>query len=103
LTYSYNVYTIVLTMKNNDTATVIKSGNSIALRVPKSYADKNSLIPGLKVRLSSPIAITKKTSHKKLQEQLKEIQKLSIYKGIKDPVAWQRKQRERSKQADRNY
>jgi len=90
-------------MNNNDTATVIKSGNSIALRVPKSYVDKNELKPGLKVRLSPPIAITKKTDHKKLQKQIEEIQKLSIYKNIKDPVQWQRKQRERSKQANRDY
>ncbi|HET9174230.1 MAG TPA: AbrB/MazE/SpoVT family DNA-binding domain-containing protein [Candidatus Saccharimonadales bacterium] len=35
-------------------ATVIKTGNSYALRVPKAYAERNNLRPGAKVLLPDP-------------------------------------------------
>ena len=90
-------------MKYDDIATVIKSGNSYALRIPKVYADKNRLQLGNKIRLAPPLPLIRKTNHIELQKQLKEIQKLSIYKNIKDPVKWQREQRERSNQSNRTY
>ena len=36
------------------TATVIKTGNSLALRIPKEYAQAAKLIPGEKVTLPLP-------------------------------------------------
>lgn len=39
---------------NTSTATVIKTGNSYALRVPKAYAERNSLRPGAKVIIQDP-------------------------------------------------
>ncbi len=84
-------------------ATVIKTGNSYALRVPKAYAESNNLVIGQKVQLPPPLLSSKKTNHKRLQESLKRLQQLGAYKDIEDPVAWQQEQRSRSPQADREY
>ena len=47
------MYTIVATMSNY-TATVIKTGNSYALRVPKSYIENAGLKIGDKVDIKLP-------------------------------------------------
>jgi antitoxin component of MazEF toxin-antitoxin module len=76
------------------TATVIKSGNSYALRVPKSYAERNRLRPGAKVILSDPknsggtladLQATIKAARKKGS-----IRKWDV---IGNPIEWQRNQR----------
>ena len=74
------------------TATVIKSGNSYALRVPKSYIDQGKVRPGDKVVLSDARKAQSQDMDK-MQAALKALQKSDAFKGIKDPVAWQRAQR----------
>lgn len=70
-------------------ATVIKTGNSIALRVHKQYVVDAGLKLGDKVQIS---LATKQHSqdHQKIGRVLAKLQKLSAYADIKDPVAWQR-------------
>jgi antitoxin component of MazEF toxin-antitoxin module len=70
-------------------ATVIKTGNSYALRVPKRYAEDNELKLGQKVVLP-PTRVIKKQDRGAIQKAIKELQKLGAFKEIKDPVAWQR-------------
>lgn len=77
------------------TATVIKTGNSYALRVPKAYAERNNLRPGIKVILPDPQAsggtladlnaIIKVSSNKN---------KVTTWDKISDPSEWQRTQRD---------
>lgn len=73
-------------------ATVTKSGNSYALRVPKRYIDDNHLKLGDTVTIEEPLTLQKKAlgalvAHGKKQGKLK---------NIANPVAWQRKQRQPS-------
>lgn len=75
------------------TATVIKSGNSYALRVPKVYVDNNRLASGQKVRLDDPQLMAVKPDHQRLTRRLRDLQKLGAYRQIKNPVAWQRRMR----------
>lgn len=77
---------------NKYIATVIKTGNSIALRVPKSYAQEAQLIPGEKVLLPLP-ARQKQQNRKKIEQLIDKLQKLHTYSDITDPVAWQKKLR----------
>lgn len=84
-----NVYTIVTTMSKY-IATVIKTGNSYALRVPKAYVDDAKLELGQKVTIQKPLPTHKKQDRARIQEIIAELQKLKPYKDIKDPVAWQR-------------
>ncbi len=76
------------------TVTVIKSGNSLALRVPKAYAERNKLRVGAKVVLPD----TQKVGGT-LADLQKAIEKLhgqggiSAWNTVKDPVAWQRNER----------
>lgn len=74
------------------TATVIKTGNSYALRVPKALVDDKKLILGQKVQLPDNINITPSQDydHAKFVKAVKELKKLKPFKDIKDPVAWQR-------------
>ncbi|MEK9196123.1 MAG: hypothetical protein AAB914_02025 [Patescibacteria group bacterium] len=74
---------------SNYTATVIKSGNSYALRIPKSIADEKHLVVGQKVAISD---ITKEHAqdHQKVIEAMHRLQEMQPFSGIKDPVAWQR-------------
>lgn len=73
-------------------ATVIKTGNSIALRVPKRYADDANLVPGEKVKLNLP---------KKYQEQdrlrikrlFQKLKEAMAFNEITDPAAWQKQVR----------
>lgn len=74
---------------SNYTATVIKSGNSYALRIPKALKDGEDLTVGDKVNIGS-ISKHKKQDHQKVQEILKQLQELKPFKEIKNPVAWQR-------------
>lgn len=84
------VYTIVITMSKY-IATVIKTGNSYALRVPKSYIDEGQLNLGDKTTL--PPAQKKQPQDQnraEIQQAIRNLQKLNAFSSIKDPVAWQR-------------
>jgi antitoxin component of MazEF toxin-antitoxin module len=72
------------------TATIIKTGNSYALRVPKAYVDDASVVLGQKVTISRPVIEPKKYDHQAFLKALRNVQALKPYKSIKDPVAWQR-------------
>lgn len=71
-------------------ATVIKTGNSYALRVPKAYVDDANLKLGQKVQVDKPQPTQKKQDKEKIQKIIRELQALRPYRDIKDPVAWQR-------------
>lgn len=70
-------------------AIVTKTGNSYALRVPKSFIDKNNLKLGDAVDVEDPLvrqreALSALIGHGRQQGPIR---------GISDPVAWQRQQR----------
>jgi antitoxin component of MazEF toxin-antitoxin module len=69
--------------------TVIKTGNSYALRVPKKYVEDGKLALGQKATIQLPI-LQPKQDRKRIQMVLKQLQEIDAYKDIKDPVAWQR-------------
>ena len=74
---------------NNYTTTVIKTGNSYALRVPKKYIDDAQLKLGQKANIQLPIPQLKQ-DRLRIQTLLKKLQLSGAYKDIKDPVTWQR-------------
>lgn len=74
---------------NKYTATVIKTGNSYALRVPKSYIDEGHLGLGDKTTLP-PAQKQKPQDSEHIQQLWRELQALKPFKNIKDPIAWQR-------------
>ena len=74
-------------------ATVIKTGNSYALRVPKKYVEDAQLKLGQKADINLPTPQLKQDRNR-IQELLKELQETGAYKDIADPAAWQRKLRE---------
>jgi antitoxin component of MazEF toxin-antitoxin module len=78
---------------NTYTATVIKTGNSVALRVPKQYADAAKLVPGDKVNLQLP-SKQKKQDRAKITRIVEKLQELHAYSSIENPVAWQREIRQ---------
>lgn len=75
---------------NSYTATVIKTGNSYALRVPKEYVDNAHLELGEKVQVSPPIKVADKQDPKAIKKAIRNLQQLHAYEDIKDPVTWQR-------------
>jgi antitoxin component of MazEF toxin-antitoxin module len=77
---------------SNYTATVIKTGNSYALRVPKKYVEDAHLQSGQKTTIGLPIPEPKQ-DRTKIQEVLRQLQTIGTYKDIKDPVTWQRETR----------
>lgn len=86
--YSF-VYTIIYTMRTS-TATVIKTGNSYALRVPKAYAERNNLRPGAKVILPDPQAVGGTLAD--LQASIKATRNkksVVIWDKITNPSEWQ--------------
>lgn len=74
---------------NKYTATVIKTGNSYALRVPKQYVEDAGLKLGQKAAIELPVSEFRQ-DRVKIQKILKELQSIGAYKSIGDPVAWQR-------------
>lgn len=77
------------------TATVIKTGNSYALRVPKSYAERNDLRPGAKVILQDPEILGGTLAD--LQASIKASRKkgiIGVWDKIKNPSEWQRAERD---------
>ena len=75
---------------NKYTATVIKTGNSYALRVPKKYVEDFELVLGQKIQVSEPLPTTYSQDRKSIQRAIRNLQKIHAYSDIKDPVAWQR-------------
>jgi antitoxin component of MazEF toxin-antitoxin module len=82
--------TIIVVTVNKYTATVIKTGNSYALRVPKKYIDDSALTLGQKIQVSDPLVVNKVQNRKAIQQAIRNLQKLNAFSDIKDPVAWQR-------------
>lgn len=78
---------------SNYKATVIKTGNSYALRVPKAYADSNNFELGEKVELPNIKRVKKRQDRAGIQKAFKELQDLGAFRSIKDPVSWQREVR----------
>ncbi len=76
------------------TATVIKTGNSYALRVPKEYINVKQLKLGQKVKLADEPTLSQGYNREAFWQAMRELQALSnkhgSLKSIKDPVAWQR-------------
>lgn len=79
---------------NKYKATVIKTGNSYALRVPKAYIENAQLQLGQKVQVEQPIHEAKKSDPQAIKQAIKKLQQTNAYKGVRDPVAWQRKTRQ---------
>ena len=80
---------------NTSTATVIKPGNSYALRVPKSYAERNKLRPGAKVILQDPQVLEGTLAD--LQASIKISRKkgsIGVWDRITNPSEWQRAERD---------
>lgn len=75
---------------NKYTATVIKTGNSYALRVPKKYVEDAELVLGQKIQVSDPLPDTQSQDRGAIQRAIRNLQKVHAYSDIKDPVAWQR-------------
>lgn len=75
------------------TATVIRTGNSIALRVPKDYVTRNNLKIGTKVVLSDsrPKEGHTVADFKKAIDELRAKGGVKAWDKIKDPAKWQRK------------
>jgi hypothetical protein len=75
---------------NKYTVTVIKTGNSYALRVPKKYVENAELVLGQKIQVSDPLPDAQSQDRKAIQRAIRNLQKVHAYSDIKDPVAWQR-------------
>ena len=75
------------------TATLIKTGNSYALRVPKEYIDRSKLKLGQKIQVGSPLVIPKEHNPEAVKQAIRNLQTVGAYKSIKDPVAWQKEVR----------
>lgn len=69
---------------------ITKTGNSYAIRVPKRYIDDNKLKLGDKVSVEEPLENQKKA----LNALIAHGKKHGSVKGIIDPAAWQREQRD---------
>lgn len=80
------VYTIVY--MNKYTVTVIKTGNSYALRVPKRYIEDAQLKSGQKTAITLPVPEPEQ-NRERIQEAIRQLQEIGAYRDIKDPVAWQ--------------
>lgn len=77
------------------TATVIKTGNSYALRVPKAYAERNNLRPGAKVILPDPQVVGGTLAD--LQVSIKASRNknsVTIWDKITNPSEWQTAERD---------
>jgi antitoxin component of MazEF toxin-antitoxin module len=70
-------------------AIVTRTGNSYALRVPKSYVDDNNLKLGDIVEIEGPL----QKQRMALNALIEHGKKHNSIKGISDPVVWQREQR----------
>lgn len=78
---------------SNYIATIIKTGNSYALRVPKSYIENAKLELGQKVQIGAPIAVPNEYNPQAVKKAIRNLQAVGAFRTIKDPVAWQREVR----------
>ena len=78
---------------NKYTTTVIKTGNSYALRVPKQYINDAQLKLGQKADIQLPVPIAKQ-DRKHIQVLFKQLQEMNAFRTIIDPAAWQREIRQ---------
>ena len=69
--------------------TVIKTGNSYALRVPKQYIEDAKLQLGQKVSIPLPLIETIQ-NRQRIQSLLKQLQELGAYQDIQEPPDWQK-------------
>ena len=69
--------------------TVIKTGNSYALRVPKQYIEDAKLQLGQKVSIPLPLIETIQ-NRQRIQSLLKQLQELGAYQDIQEPRDWQK-------------
>lgn len=69
---------------------ITKTGNSYAIRVPKRYIDDNNLKLGDTVNVEEPLLAQQRA----LNALITHGKKHGALKGISDPVAWQREQRD---------
>lgn len=79
---------------NSSIATVIKTGNSYALRVPKAYAERNNLRPGAKVIL--PDTQSAGGTLADLQASIKVSRNKNsvvVWDSISNPSEWQSNER----------
>ncbi len=74
---------------SNYIATVIKVGNSYALRVPRQYVKDAHLELGQKATIQLPLPHIKQ-DRSRIQSLLHELQAAGAYSQITDPVVWQR-------------
>lgn len=81
---------ILVNTMSNYTATIIKTGNSYALRVPKSYVENAKLELGQKVQIGAPVALPKDYDPEAVKKAVRNLQSIGAFRSIKDPVAWQR-------------
>lgn len=101
LTYKSLVYILVNTMSNY-IATIIKTGNSYALRVPKSYVENAKLVLGQKVQIGAPVTLPKDYDPEAVKTAIRNLQTIGAFRTIKDPVAWQREIRKDRSMPGRN-
>ena len=80
--------------------TVIKTGNSYALRVPKKYVEDANLELGQKVQIALPVTQTKQ-NRQRIQTILGELKEIGAYKDIQDPASWQKELRKERPLPDR--
>lgn len=73
---------------NKYTSTVIKTGNSYALRVPKQYIDDAKLTLGQKAAIQLPVPEVKQ-DRERIQMLFKQLQELNAFKSIRNPAVWQ--------------
>jgi antitoxin component of MazEF toxin-antitoxin module len=76
------------------TATIIKTGNSYALRVPKAYIEDGSLVLGQKVELPEPALVAAAYDPEAVRRAIRQLREARAYASIADPVAWQREIRQ---------
>ena len=98
-TFKFGLTIILKTLDNVSTrkhnisiikGTITKTGNSYAIRVPKSYIDDNNLRLGDKVDVEEPLT---KQRHV-LDALIMHSQRRGPIKGITDPSLWQHEQRD---------
>lgn len=78
---------------SNYIATIIKTGNSYALRVPKSYIEYAKLKLGQKVHISPPIIAPQEYNPEAVKKAIRNLQGVGAFRSIKDPAVWQREVR----------
>lgn len=78
---------------NKYNATIIKTGNSYALRVPKAYIVDNNLKLGQKTQITTPIS-THSQNHERIKTAFVKLKKIKAFGTISNPVEWQKEQRQ---------